>query len=64
MQNVEESKPAVSEDDITALFNEFDRDGNGYISPREAKRAYKKLSQHFNIEKVDVNMQLPWLNTF
>ena len=52
MQTVYETKPSVTEDDITTIFNEIDRDRNGFITPREARRAYKKITERFNIEKV------------
>ena len=52
MQGVSDAKPSVTEDDITAVFNEIDDDGNGFITPREAKKAYKKITERFNIEKV------------
>ena len=42
----------VSEDELTKVFKELDDDGNGYITPREAKRAYKKLCEKFNIKRV------------
>lgn len=49
---VSETKPSVTEDDIERVFNEIDDDGNGFITPREAKKAYKTISERFNIEKV------------
>ena len=49
---VSETMPSVTEDDIEQVFNEIDDDGNGFITPREAKKAYKKISQRFKIEKV------------
>ena len=52
MQGVYETKPSVSEDDITTIFNEIDRDRSGFITPREARRAHKKITERFNIEKV------------
>ncbi len=36
-------KAEMSEEEITRLFNEVDLDRDGYISPKEAKRAYKKI---------------------
>ena len=46
------NKSDVSEDELTKVFNELDDDGNGYITPREAKKAYKKLCERFNIKRV------------
>ena len=43
--NMAKKQSEVSEDEITRLFREVDLDGDGYISPKEAKRAYKKLSK-------------------
>ena len=43
MTNLGKTKSEVSEDEITKLFSEVDLDGDGYISPKEAKRAFKKL---------------------
>ncbi len=45
MMHMTRKKAEVSEDEITRLFREVDLDGDGYISPKEAKRAYKKLSK-------------------
>lgn len=50
MTHMSKRPPEVSEDEITQLFNEVDLDGDGFISPKEAKRAYKKLSKVLNRE--------------
>ena len=42
----------INDDELTKVFNEIDDDGNGYITPREAKRAFKKLAEKFNINRV------------
>ena len=52
MTDISETKPSVTEQDIERVFNEIDYDGNGYITPKEAKRAYKKIQETFKIEKV------------
>ena len=52
MTNIEEKKADVSEDELTKVFNELDDDGNGFITPREAKKAYRKLADKFNIPRV------------
>ncbi len=52
MTNIEAKKAEVSEDELTKVFNELDDDGNGFITPREAKKAYKKLADKFNIPRV------------
>ena len=49
---VDSTKPSVTEEDIERVFNEIDYDGNGFITPKEAKKAYKTISQRFKIEKV------------
>ncbi len=43
-------KAELSEEELTRLFKSVDLDGDGYISPKEAKRAYKKLSKLLNKE--------------
>ena len=45
-------KSALNDDELTRVFNEIDDDGNGYITPREAKKAFKKLADKFNISRV------------
>ena len=52
MTTIEEKKADVSEDELTKVFNELDDDGNGFITPREAKKAYRKLADKFNIPRV------------
>ena len=45
MMNISEqahSSP-LNDDELTRIFNEIDDDGNGYITPREAKKAFKKF---------------------
>lgn len=44
MTNLSMQKSEVSEQELTQIFKETDLDGDGYISMKEAKRAYKKLS--------------------
>ena len=43
---------AMNDDELTRVFNEIDDDGNGYITPREAKKAFRKLADKFNISRV------------
>ena len=54
MMNISEQahSPALNDDELTRVFNEIDDDGNGYITPREAKKAFKKLAEKFNISRV------------
>jgi Ca2+-binding EF-hand superfamily protein len=52
MTTMEEKKADVSEDELTKAFNELDDDGNGFITPREARKAYKQLAEKFNIPRV------------
>ena len=49
MMNISEQahSPALNDDELTRVFNEIDDDGNGYITPREAKKAFKKLAEKF-----------------
>ena len=47
-------KSALNDDELTRVFNEIDDDGNGYITPREAKKAFKKLADKFNISRVSL----------
>lgn len=55
MRNMSAPKTTVSEDDIEKIFKEIDMDGDGYITPREAKRAFKKLSARFGLyDKVGI----------
>ena len=54
MTTIEEKKADVSEDELTKVFNELDDDGNGFITPREAKKAYRKLAEKFNIPRVSL----------
>jgi len=42
----------MNDDELTKVFNEIDDDGNGYITPREAKKAFRKLADKFNISRV------------
>lgn len=46
------SKSPLNDDELTKVFNEIDDDGNGYITPREAKKAFRKLAEKFNISRV------------
>ena len=43
---------SMNDDELTKVFNEIDDDGNGYITPREAKKAFRKLADKFNISRV------------
>ena len=52
MRSLTETQSAVTEDDIERIFNEIDSDGNGFLTPREAKKAHKKLSERFQIDRV------------
>ena len=54
MTDMKSKKSGVSDDELTRVFNELDDDGNGYITPREAKKAYRKLCEKFNIQRVSV----------
>ena len=45
-------KSGLNDDELEKVFNEIDDDGNGYITPREAKKAFKKLAEKFNIDRV------------
>ena len=56
MTNMTKIEPEVSEDDITKLFREVDLDKDGYISPKEAKRAYKRLSKLLGKENDKVSV--------
>jgi Ca2+-binding EF-hand superfamily protein len=58
MMKISESAntPAMNDDELTRVFNEIDDDGNGYITPREAKKAFKKLAEKFNINRVSTNI--------
>ena len=49
--------PAMNDDELTRVFNEIDDDGNGYITPREAKKAFKKLAEKFNINDLKVGIE-------
>jgi len=62
MTNIEEKKPEVSEDELTKVFNELDDDGNGFITPREAKKAYKKLADKFNIPRVRKSFKMTFVS--
>ncbi len=50
MMTMSKKKAELSEEELTRLFKSVDLDGDGYISPKEAKRAYKKLSKLLNKE--------------
>ena len=54
MMNISEQAHStpLNDDELTRIFNEIDDDGNGYITPREAKKAFKKLAEKFNISRV------------
>ena len=60
MMKISESAntPAMNDDELTRVFNEIDDDGNGYITPREAKKAFKKLAEKFNINRVSTYIAL------
>ncbi len=55
--NIGKKKSEVSEDEITRLFREVDLDGDGFISPKEAKKAFKKLSKLLKKEDDEVRTQ-------
>lgn len=57
MMAVSESKQKapINDDELTRIFNEIDDDGNGYITPREAKKAFRKLADKFNINRSQVD---------
>ena len=57
MMNISEQAHTspLNDDELTRIFNEIDDDGNGYITPREAKKAFKKLAEKFNISRVRTN---------
>ena len=44
------AKITMTENDIEKIFNEIDDDGNGYITHREAKKAFKKISGRFGLQ--------------
>ena len=48
----EAQKAPLNDDELTKVFNEIDDDGNGYITPREAKKAFRKLAEKFHIDRV------------
>jgi len=50
MQNMSAAKITMTENDIEKIFNEIDDDGNGYITHREAKKAFKKISGRFGLQ--------------
>ena len=62
MTNMSKNEPEVSEDDITKLFREVDLDKDGFISPKEAKRAYKRLSKLLGKEN-DKEIVNRWIET-
>ena len=43
----EAQKAPLNDDELPKVFNEIDDDGNGYITPREAKKAFRKLAEKF-----------------
>jgi len=55
MRSLTETQSAVTEDDIERIFNEIDSDGNGFLTPREAKKAHKKLSERFQIDRYQID---------
>ena len=57
-------KSALNDDELTRVFNEIDDDGNGYITPREAKKAFKKLADKFNISRVSYQLFSQMYRTF
>ena len=52
------NKSGMNDDELTRVFNEIDDDGNGYITPREAKKAFRKLAEKFNISRVSNRLQI------
>ena len=50
---------SMNDDELTKVFNEIDDDGNGYITPREAKKAFRKLADKFNISRVSHLLKSP-----
>ena len=50
MQNLAAPKNSITENDIERIFHEIDDDGNGFITPREAKKAFKKISERFGLQ--------------
>ena len=52
MRNMQAKNCPVTEQDIEDLFNKIDTDRSGYITPREAKKAHKMISERFKIDKV------------
>ena len=52
MRNMQAKNCPVTEHDIEEMFNKIDTDRSGYITPREAKKAHKMISERFRIDKV------------
>lgn len=48
MTRISLRKSAVSEEHLTQIFCNADMDEDGYLSYKEAKRAYKKLAKLYN----------------
>ena len=58
MMNMQRKKSdGLSEEEITQLFRDVDLDGDGFISPKEAKRAYKKLSKSLKLDSDPVRQK-------
>lgn len=52
MRNLQAKNCPVTERDIEEMFNKIDTDRSGYITPREAKKAHKMISERFRIDRV------------
>ena len=48
MTRMARRKSSISEDQITKIFNDADIDKDGFLSYREAKKAYKKVCKWQN----------------
>ena len=60
MTNMARKRSSLSEEQMTKIFEAADVDSDGYISFKEARRAYKKVCKWLQKEDEEVSFCVFW----